>query len=465
MNKSRRRFLKTAVTAAAFPFIVPRHVLGGPKFVAPSDKINIALVGAGGQGRTNTRSLLQHDDAQVVAIADPSEHWDLARFYYKGQAGRKVVKSEILEHNAKKDVKLGVAEYEDFRVLLEKEKNIDAILCATPDHAHAYVSVNAMRAGKHVYCEKPLTHNLWESRLVAQVAKETGVATQMGNIGHSKEEIRQTVEYLRDGVLGTVREIHAWCSAFRWNPTLQGKPLETQTLPSGLNWDLWLGPRETRPYHIAYAPVTWRDFWQFGCGALGDFGCHDMDSPVWAYDLPAPESVQLKPAGFSDAEIAPYGEMGYYKFAAHDKWPAINLTWYSGGLMPPRHEAFPDAYNPPGRGTMFVGDKGVMVCEGAGGAFKIFPESLSKSYTPPAKTLARSKGHHRDWLDAIKGGAAASSNFDYGARLNEITLLGVLSLRMGGKKIVWDAANLKAKGLGDADALIRGTYRKGWELA
>jgi len=466
MKITRRRFLKvTTATVAAFPTIIPRHVLGGPKFVPPSEKINLAIIGVGGQGRTNLKALLPYADAQVIAIADPAQHWDLTPFYYKGEAGRGPIRKMIEDHYASKTPNFKVAEFEDFRVMLEKEKAIDAVLCATPDHVHAYASVFAMRAGKHVFCEKPLTHNLWEARLVARVTRETGVATQMGNIGHSTEGIRQTVEYLHDGAIGAVREVHSWVPATRWNPTLHGKPAETPPIPAGFNWDLWIGPRPMRPYHSAYAPVTWRDYWTFGCGALGDFGCHDMDSPTWAFDLPAPESVEVRPAGFGDAEIAPYGEIGYYQFPAHGQWPAIKLTWYSGGLQPPRPDALPEGASLPSRGVLFVGEKGVIQCGGAGGPPNIFPESLRASYKTPAPTLVRSKGHHRDWLDAIKGGPAASASFEYAARLTEITLLGVLSLRMGGKKIYWDAANLKAKGLPAADAVIKESYRPGWEPA
>ena len=209
MKTTRRQFVGS-VAAAAAATLVPRHVLGGPRFVPPSEKVNVALVGAGGQGRTNTRALFQEPDAQVIAVADPAERWNLDAFYYKGDAGRKPVKAEIEKHYGEKTPNFRCAEYEDFRVMLEKEKAIDAVLCATPDHLHAYVSVLAMRSGKHVYCEKPLTHNLWEARKVAQVAKETGVATQLGNHGHSRETIRQTCEWIWDGVIGPVREVQIW---------------------------------------------------------------------------------------------------------------------------------------------------------------------------------------------------------------------------------------------------------------
>jgi predicted dehydrogenase len=284
-QSSRREFLRAGVAAAGVFTIVPRHVLGGRGFVPPSDKVNIALIGAGGQGRSNTRELFNQADAQVIAVADPAESFSLDAFYYKGAGGRGPVRAEIEKHYADKSPNFRCAAYEDFRVMLEKEKAIDAVLCATPDHLHAYVSTHAMQAGKHVYCEKPLTHNLWEARQVARVAKETGVATQMGNQGHSSVGIRETVEWLQSGAIGPVREVHAWVGSGRWNPTLTGRPKENPPVPAGLNWDLWLGPRSSRPYSPAYFPVAWRDFWAFGSSNLGDFGCHDMDAACWALDL------------------------------------------------------------------------------------------------------------------------------------------------------------------------------------
>lgn len=462
---SRRDFIKgTALSAAGF-MIVPRHVLGGRGFVAPSDTVNLGIVGVGGKGRQNAGEFLPFDDVRIVAMADPANYWNLAEFYYKSEAGRGPVKKMLQEHYTAKTPAYKVAEYLDFRRMLEKESALDAIVCSTPDHTHAYISLLAMRAGKHVYCEKPLTHNIWEARQVQHVAKETGLATQMGNSGHSTEGIRQTVEYLRAGAIGKVREAHAWVPASRWNPDLQGLPQGKSPKPEGLDWDLWLGPRAPRPFHEAYAPVTWRDFWTFGCGALGDFGCHDMDAATWAFNLSAPETVEVLPAGYSDTDIAPYGEIGYYAFAARGEQQPLKLTWYSGGLRPPRHELLPEDVHFSRRGMMFVGDKGLILCEGTERTPVIYPESLRTSFTPPEPTLARSKGHFRDWVDAIKGGPAASANFDYGARLTEITLLGVLSLRLGGQIIHWDAENMKAKGLPAADEFIREPVRKGWEMA
>jgi predicted dehydrogenase len=343
--------------------------------------------------------------------------------------------------------------------MLEKEKAIDAVLCATPDHLHAYVSVVAMRAGKHVYCEKPLTHNIWEARQVARVAKETRVATQMGNQGHSSDGTRETCEWIWSGALGTVREVHAWVGAKRWNPELTGRPTDTHSLPAGLKWDLWLGPREPRPYHPAYFPVAWRDFWAFGSSNLGDFGCHDLNSACWALDLHAPQSVEAHAAGSTDAEIGPHGCVVYYHFGPRGDKPPVKITWYDGGLAPERPAGLPGNEALPARGVLFVGDKGQLLGGGAGGR----PRLLGAKAEVPKPTLPRSKGHHRDWLDACKGGQPAGSNFEYGARLTEIVLVGVLSLRTG-RRIEWDAANLKAKDVRGADEVIKEGYRKGWEI-
>lgn len=459
---TRRQFIKTTATAVTAFNLLPRHVLGGPKFVPPSEKVNVALVGAGGRGIQNMKELFKLADVQVTAIADPAESFSLEDYYYKGAGGREPARVQAEEHYAAKTPNFRCAGYEDFRVMLEKEKALDALLCATPDHLHAYVSIVGMRAGKHVYCEKPLTHNLWEGREVARIAKETGVATQTGNQGHSTPGIRDTVELLRAGAIGTVKEMHAWVSTKRWNPGLTAVPADTQLMPVGLNWDLWLGPREPRPFNRAYFPVAWRDFWAFGGSAMGDFGCHDLDAATWAFELPTPTRVESLAVGPTDEEIAPHGCMIFYDFPARGKYPAQRLTWYDGGLRPAAPEAL-GKFPLPRRGVLFVGDKGVIQCDGAGGAPRLFPESLRTTVKKPEQTLKRSNGHHRDWIDACKGGPAASGEFGYGARLTEIANLGVLALRMQ-KPIEWDAANLTAKNLPAAEPIIRGTYRDGWKL-
>ncbi len=462
---NRRQFLGTSALAAAAFTVVPRHVLGGARFVAPSETVNIAIVGVGGQGRTNARALFQEKDARIIAIADPIEYHDLTPFYYQGAAGRKPVKAEIEKQYSATIPNFRCAEYEDFRVMLEKEKDIDAVLCATPDHNHAFVSVTAMRLGKHVYCEKPLTHNVWEARKVAQVAQETGVATQMGNQGHSGEGIRATCEWIWDGAIGNVREVHGWTKAGRWGRERGGRPKEAP-VPAGVNWDLWIGTREPRPYSPAYTPVTWRDFWAFGSAPIGDMACHNLDPAFWALDLREPISIEASCPGEVDSEMCPFGTIYRYKFGSRGNMPPVEVTWYDGGLTPGRPDELEDddALGQAGNGILFIGDKGKIMCPGWGGPPKLLPFSRMDSYQRPAKTLPRSKGHHRDWLDACKGGKPASANFSYGAKLTEVVLLGNVALRTG-KKIYWDAPNLRAKNAPEAAQFIREPYRSGWEVA
>lgn len=464
---SRREFLKRSSLGLAAVTIVPRHVLGGPGQVAPSDRVNVALVGAGGRGFQNAKELMKLPDVRISAVADPAEQWDLSNFYYRGVAGRGPVSAAIDAHYQASDSGPKCRQFADYREMLDSAtSDFDAVLCATPDHLHAIVSLTAMRAGKHVYCEKPLTHNIAEARLVAEVASETGLATQMGNQGHSTDTIRETVELLRGGAIGDVQEVHAWVQTSRWNPTLSHPPTEAMSIPAGLNWDLWCGPRTPPPYHSAYAPVAWRDFWQFGCGALGDMGCHDLDSTVWAFDLHHPDRVEMRPAGDSDKGMAPYGEIGYFDFTrksaqATDK--PLRITWYSGGIKPPTPDLLPDNKQLPGRGAVFVGSRGIMLCGAAGGANQIYSSDSGSAKETPAVVIPRSSGHHRDWIDAIKGGPAASSNFQYGARLTEIVLLGLVALRTG-EVIHWDGARMEATGVPQAGELIHESYRDGWGL-
>ncbi len=469
MNRvSRRKALKTTSLMAAATVVSP-HVLGGARHIAPSDRVHVALVGAGGRGRQNARELMKLPDVRITVVADPAEQWELERFYYKGMAGRLPVSKLIEEHYQRSDSKFRVRQCVDYRRLFEEpDADFDAVLCATPDHLHGHVSLTAMKAGKHVYCEKPLTHNIREARLVAKTARETGLATQMGNQGHSKETIRQTVELIRAGVIGEVRHVHAWVPATRWNPTLTAVPTESQPIPRGLDWDLWCGPRQVVGFHQAYAPVSWRDFWEFGCGAMGDFGCHDLDAAVWALELEAPQRVEMYGAGRKVAGMAPYGEIGYFDFAARGSRPPVCIHWYSGGLQPRLPDVLNDHDGPektllPRRGVMFVGSRGVLVCQGAGGTPTIYPQSLREQVETPPPSIPRSRGHHRDWIDAIKGGPPASSHFQYGAKLTEVTLLGVLALQTG-RIIHWDSRAMKARGVPQADPIIQGRYREGWKL-
>jgi predicted dehydrogenase len=303
--------------------------------VAPSDKVNVAIVGAGGQGLQNTRALFQEPDCQVIAIADPAEDWDMSAFYYGGRAGRGPVRAEIDQHYQAASPAFRCAVYEDFRVMLEKEKAIDAVLIATPDHLHAYAAILAMKAGKHVYCEKPLTHNVWEARAVARVAAETGVATQMGNQGRSSEGHRQTIEWIRDGAIGAVKEVHAWSgTAGPARPIT--RPEGAPEVPAGLNWDLWLGPRAVRSYHPAYAPSRWRGFWAFGGGTLPDMAVHNIDPAFNALELDTPETVEATATAL-DPELCSRGVFATWRFAARS--PCTGTT--AGCARPRRPRSIP----------------------------------------------------------------------------------------------------------------------------
>jgi predicted dehydrogenase len=464
----RREFMTRTAAAGVAATILPRHVLGASGDVAPSDKVNVAIIGVGGQGRHNFRALAQEDACQVIAIADPSEEWDLSPYYYGGKAGRGPVRAEIEETYAQKTPNHRCAVYEDFRVMLEKEKAIDAVLIATPDHLHAYVAAYAMKAGKHVYCEKPLTHDIWEGRTLAKIARETGVATQMGNHGRSSEGHRQTAEWIRDGAIGAVREVHAWGGAGNFAKG-KGRPVETPAMPAGLNWDLWLGPREWRPYHPAYAPFNWRGWWAFGGGGLPDVAPHHLDPAFNALALDCPETVEASGPSLDD-EVCSTGVLATWRFGPRGSMGPVSVFWYDGGLRPPTPPEI-DTDDPRQRlgegknGIFFIGDKGIITCAGWSGMPRLLPLALHREYKRPAKSLPRVEdGHHADWLRACKGGPPACSSFDYATRLMEFLLLGNVALRSG-KRIRWDAAAMKATNAPEADQYIKGApYRAGWEL-
>jgi predicted dehydrogenase len=465
---NRREFIATTAAAAAGFTIVPRFVLGGPRFVAPSDRVNVAIIGAGGQGRTNARALFQEENCQVIALADPAEEWDLSNWYFGGKSGREPVKAEVEKYYADKTPNHKCATYDDFRVMLEKEKAIDAVLIATPDHLHAYASIFAMKAGKHVYCEKPLTHNIREARLVARVAKETGVATQTGNQGRSSEGHREVIEWIRDGAIGAVREVHAWSGGPRSaTPSAQGPHQGPAAKPSGLNWDLWLGPRADRPFDGKFAPFVWRNWYDFGGGTLPDMGLHNFDPAFNALGLDRPVTVE---ATFSDVdkERSLGAHLVTWQFgAAADRGPVI-VRWYDGGLRPP----VPLGVDPDdarqrlgeaGNGVLIIGDKGALTAPGWSGMPRLLPYERHRDYKHPPKTLARVENHHADWLQACQGGTPACSNFEYGARLTEFVLLGVVAIRTG-KVLEWDSDRMTVTNVPDAQAILEETYRKGWEL-
>ena len=463
---SRRKFLNYAASSAAAFAIVPRNVLGGKSYVAPSDRLNIAIIGTGGQGINNMKDLLRYPDIQIAAICDVNEQSDYSQTYYGGTAGRfpalAVLKSHYDSQPDSKGAKV-CPDYVDFREMLKKEKAIDAVLIATPDHIHAVAALAAIDAKKHVFCEKPLTHSIYETRVVTEAARAAKVATQMGNQGHSSEDIRLMIEWIRDGAIGPVREVHAWTRAGKDSRIERvTRPEDTPPVPAGLDWRRWLGPVEYRPYHPEYFPYNWRGWWAFGNGALGDMGCHNIDAAVWALDLRYPESVEASTVELND-ETAPVASIVHYTFPKRGELPPLKLTWYDGGLQPPRPEELEPERRMGEDGLLFVGEKGKILAGGWSESPRIIPEPKMRAYKRPAETIPRVEGHRRDWINACKGGTPASANFDFGGPLTELVLLGTVAMRTE-KKLYWDSPNMKATNAPEADKYIRPEYHNGWTL-
>lgn len=460
----RRRFLQTIGVIAAVS-CVPRWVLGGAGRSAPSDRLNVAVIGTGGQGITNIKQLLQQPDVNISAICDVAEFWDNSHLYYRHHGGRGPAK-EVIETFAVQHPDRGrqrCAVFIDYRVMLERaDRDIDAVLVAAPNHIHAVASMAAIQSGKGVYCEKPLTHSIYEARRLARAAREAKVATQMGNQGHSTDDIRRAVEWVRDGAIGAVRQVHAWNGSPN-RPMPAERPAETPPVPEGLSWDLWLGPAPERPFHPAYAPLTFHYWWDFGSGTLGNFGCHTLDTAVWALDLEHPTLVEASSTALSK-ETTPLAMTCHYVFPARGGQPPVELFWYDGGLRPPRPACLePDEELPKAGGSLLVGDEGAILSGIWSGTPRIIPDAKMRSCRQPAPTIPRSRGHHRDWLDACKGGPTASGSFEYGARLTEIVLLGLVALRTG-KTLQWNGPEMKANNAPEAEPLIHGHFRRGWEI-
>jgi len=452
---NRRGFLGRTAAMAAFT-VVPRHVLGGPGHVAPSEKLNIAGIGVGGQGAGDIANVSSEN---IVALCDVDRRHAAETFKRYPQA----------------------KQYADFREMLDKEgKNINAVVVATPDHTHAVAAMMAIRMGKHVYCEKPLTHSMQEARELTKAAREAGVATQMGNQGHSGEGIRLICEWIWDGAIGPVREVHAWTTHAVW-PQGMDRPKETPPVPETLDWDLWLGPATYRPYHPAYLPQLWRGWWDFGTGGLGDMGCHNLDPVVWALKLGAPKSVEASCSVFVpyvtwdkpfNTESYPRASIVRYEFAEREGLPPVELIWYDGGLMPRRPREIEDGRQLGDKlgGVIFVGDEGKLICGSYGNSPRLIPESRMRDYKRPEPSIPRSVGHHKEWIEACKGGKPAGSNFDYAGPLTEMILLGNIAVRMSlqthakGLRLAYDGPNMRVTNLPEANEYVQRQYREGWTL-
>jgi hypothetical protein len=427
-----------AAAAAATLTIVPRHVLGGPRRTPPSEKLNIAGVGIGGRGAGD---LDEVGTENIVALCDVHDQYAAKTFKRYPKARR----------------------YRDFRKMLAAQKNIDAVIVATPDHTHAVVAMMAIKMGKHVFCEKPLAHSIYEIRRLTEAAREAKVATQLGNQGQASEGTRLVCEFIADGAIGPVREVHSWCNR-PISPRGIDRPKETPPVPEGLDWDLWLGPAPQRPYHPCYLPFTWRGWWDFGTGVLGDIGCHQFVSIFRALKLGYPTSVEACSSGVN-SETAPLASIVRYDFPAREGMPPVKLTWYDGGLMPARPKELQEGLRfGNADDNLFVGEKGKML------GHRLLPEARSKEYGRPPRILPRSPGHHKEWIQACKGGRPAGSNFDVAGPLTEVVLLGNVALRMGqslyekGLRLHYDGPNMTVTNLPGANKYVRSDYREGWTL-
>ena len=445
---SRRSLLKST---AILPFtILPRHVLGGKGFLAPSERVDFAGIGSGGQGGGDINSVASLD-ANVVALCDV-DHAHAAETF------KKYPKARV---------------YKDFRVMLDREEGkIDAVTVGTPDHIHAVASMDAIRRGKHVYCEKPLTHTIFEARQLHLAAARHKVVTQMGNQGHATEGARLTNEWIQAGVIGDVAEVHVWTdrAGKHWKQGA-GRPADNPPVPATMDWDLWLGPAPSRPYHPSYAPSKWRGWWDFGTGAMGDMGCHIVDHPIWALELGSPTSVESvvtldgsELEGKPNREMYPIAAVIHYEFPTRGVLPPVKMTWYEGGLMPPTPAEMKEDQRLPGNGVLYIGSKGKMYHGAHGGMPTVLPQGLEEVASGVARTMERSPGHHREWLDACRGEGTAMSNFSYSGPLTETVLLGVLSLRAPGQRLKWDGEKMKITNAPQLDQFVHKEYRKGWTL-
>jgi predicted dehydrogenase len=460
VENTRRDFIATAASAAAFT-IVPRHVLGGIGYAAPSETLNLALIGAGGHGAFLINEVVSYSKglagqlggANVVAVCDVDERRARETVSHNHPA--------ITDTNDAGFKRFPEARrYNDFRKLFDwEEKNIDAAVVATPDHTHIPASAMAMRMGKHVYCEKPLGHNIHEVRVAAEVARQNGVATQMGIGNHSSETFRRVVELIQSNAIGEVREVHAWCD-HNWGN--RDRPNGTPPVPEHLKWDLWLGPAPYRPYHPAYHPLAWRDFWDFGNGRLGDIGIHVLDLPFWALNLKHPTSVEAEGPPVNP-EGTPSWMFARWTFPARGDLPPVSMTWHHGGKRP---KLWKEANLPDWPiAVLFVGDDGMLITEveRIPPRFELHPKKKFTDFEPPARTIPRNIGHANEWLLACKTGKPTTCGFDYSGPLTETVLLGNVAYRAG-EKLEWDVEKVTATNCPEADKFIRREYRSGWAL-
>jgi predicted dehydrogenase len=439
----RRKFIRDVSSAGIALTIVPSITVSGLGHIAPSDKLNIAAIGIGGKGKVNLKNM---HGQNIVALCDVD--YDYA--------------NNVFETYPK------ATKYQDFRLMLEVQKDIDAVVIATPDHTHTVAAAAAMELGKHVYLQKPLTHSVWESRYLTQLAKSKGVVTQMGNEGHSNDTVYEVAEVVQSGCLGVVKEVHVWTNRPVWRQGMP-KPLKKVKVPKTLDWDMFIGPAQMRDYNPEYHPWIWRGWWDFGTGALGDMGCHLLDVPNYALKLGKPVAFQAN-SSLVNTESAPVSAKVSYKFPARENLPycalpELELTWYDGGLIPARPYNLPnDAPMKPGGGFMLVGSDAILIAEAYGGNWKVYkgqeeiiPETKVKLERIPDNPLGGGR-HEMHFVDCCKNGGAPSSNFNYSGPFNEMVVMGNLAVRLQSleKTLLWDSENMKVTNI-DANEKLRTT--------
>ena len=435
---SRRRFLAAgaAATTAGLESLAHAYPIR-----SANEKLNIAMVGVGKGGVGGVLNLPRMARENIVAMCDIDEQYAGPNFEKYPKAKR----------------------WTDFRRMLDRQKDIDAVVVSTPDHSHAVIAVTAMRHGKHVYCEKPLARCIGEVRRMREVARQTKVATQMGNHGTYEPSFRRAVEIIQSGAIGQVTQVHTWSDrplSF-WKQSV-ARPKDTPRVPAHLDWDLFLGPAPVRPYHPIYHPFTWRGWWDFGTGVLGDIICHTVNMAYLALDLQYPTRISTRSEGLM-AETAPKWAEMVFEFPARGKQPPVTVTWYEAGRKPPLALALGEPL--PGNGALLIGDKGRLLQTDMYGAYhKLLPTDRYADYTPPAQTLPRARiGHQQEWIDSAKTGSSTMANFEYAGRLTEAFLVGNVALRTG-QTLQWDGEAMKATNCPEAQRFVHPEYRKGWSL-
>ena len=428
---TRRKFLQQTTLGAAGGWLAGFQIqTASCRTLSPNEKLNLGVIGVSGRAGEDLKEV---SGENIVALCDVDDTRLRA-------AAEKYPQAKT---------------YNDFRRLMD-QTDIDAIVVGTPDHTHAVATVAAIKSGRHVYCEKPLTHTVSEARIVTELARKHQRVTQLGTQIHAGNNYRRVVELIQSGAIGLVREVHVWAAAPYGGVEL---PKDAPPIPAGLKYDLWLGPVQYRPYNPVYLPFKWRNWWAFGGGTLADFGCHFMDLPHWALDLRTPLSVEVVDGPPVHPESVPTWLIVRYQHPARDKQPPVTLTWYHGGKHPSL--LTPEQEKQWKSGVLFVGEKGTLLSNYSSNV--LLPEKDFADFAPPAPFIKNSIGHHKEWIQACKTGAMTTCNFDYSGPLTETALLGNVAYRVG-KKLDWDAKEMKARGCPEADEYIQHHYREGWTL-